>query len=113
MTDLDLFAQADAARDAAIAQAEASVAGDPVAAHLAQRVTALLMQRLHEENRREFTADEVSGLLDTLGAATDQATRKRLVGTVINRGKGKAWTAVGFTKSTRRHSAPITVWRTL
>lgn len=113
MGEPDLFAAADAARDAGIAQADASVARDQHAEALVQRVTRLLLQRLHEAGRTEFTADEIGDLLDTLGVATDLATRKRLVGTIVNRGKDRTWRACGYTKSVRRHSSPIALWRLL
>jgi hypothetical protein len=111
MSDFDLFAQAEAARDAAIAKADASVQRDQQAELVVERVTQILLHRLHEDGRREFTADEVGGLLDALSVATDQSTRRRLVSTIINRGKGKLWRANGWTPSVRRHSSPIALWQ--
>lgn len=107
---MDLFAAADAARDEGIARADSSVRKNPDAEATVRRVTDILLNRMYAEGRREFTADEVGGLLDALGVATDQATRKRLASTIINRGKNKRWRAVGFTRSHRRHSAPIALW---
>lgn len=111
MTDLDLFAQANAARDEAIAKADKSVQRDRGAELLVERATQALLNRLHEEGRTQFTADEVGAILDTFGVAADQSTRRRLVGTIINRGRGKMWKANGWTQSVRRHSAPIALWQ--
>lgn len=110
MSDLDLFAAANAARDAGIAAADATVSGDPEATALVQRVTQQLLNRLYEQGRTEFTADDVGGLLDGLNVATDLPTRRRLVSTIINRGKGTMWKAKGYAPSVRRHSAPIALW---
>jgi hypothetical protein len=111
MTEPDLFAAADAARDAGIATADATVSGDPEATALVERVTQQLLNRLHEQDRQQFTADEIGALLDTMQVSTDLATRRRLVSTIINRGKGTMWKATGYAPSTRRHSAPIALWQ--
>lgn len=109
--DLDLFAIANAERDAAIARADKSVRDNPDATELVQRVTARLLALLHEQGRQEFTADEIGALLDSLSVSTDLTTRRRLVGTIINRNSGKLWKKIGWATSARRHSSPIALWK--
>ncbi len=105
---LDLFAALEA-RDEAIERADARVATSVGGDALVGRVTERLVRLA------SFTADDVGVILDEMGVDKDQHTRRRLVGTVVNRGKGKLWTVDGYTTShdPRRHARPVMRWRVL
>ena len=106
---MDLF-EAMMARDAAIAQADGTVEDSDFETAVVQRVTDDLLANLKASGRVQFTADLVGSILDGLNIVTDLHTRRRLVSTVINRGKGKTWRRIGSAQSTRRHCAEIALW---
>ena len=103
---LGLFAALEA-RDEGIERADASVAksvgGDALVARITQRLVAA---------RQPFTGDDIALMLDEMQVPRDQATRKRIVSTIVNRGRGTLWTMDGWTISTdpRRHGRPVMRW---
>jgi hypothetical protein len=109
---LDLFAALQK-REEAIEAADASVTTAPHGDVLVARVTDALIQQCRAAGSALFTADDVGLLLDVAGVAKDQATRRRIVGTIVNRGKGKLWVQEGYTSSRdpRRNARPVTLWR--
>lgn len=110
----DLFTMLETARserDAGIAQADQTVQDDPFQAAVVEQITEMLIDRLRDVGRLEFTADLVGVLLDEMRIVDDLATRRRLASTIINRGKGKYWRRIGSAQSARRHCAEIALWQ--
>lgn len=114
---LDLFTQeAGIQRTAeAIERADAAVATAPHGDALIAAVTGRIVAMCRNADHPYFSGDDVAVVLDQMGVARDQATRKRIVSTLINRGKGKLWTADGWmeSKDARRHGRPLMRWRLL
>lgn len=102
---LDLFAAVEK-RDEAVEVADATVTkavgGDALIGRITERLVRL----------SSFTADEVGVLCDEMGVPRDLATRRRIVSTTINRGKGKLWRHTGYRQSAdpRRNARPVAVW---
>jgi hypothetical protein len=109
---LDLFAAVEK-RDEAIERADAAVTTAPHGDALVSLVTDKLVGICRKVGTDLFTADDVGILLDQAGVARDQATRRRIVGTIINRGRGKLWVQEGYRQSAdpRRNARPVTLWR--
>lgn len=110
----DLFTMLETARserDAGIAQADQTVADDPFQSAVVEQITEMLIDRLKDTGRLEFTADLVGVLLDEMQIVDDLSTRRRLASTIINRGKGKHWRRIGSAQSARRHCAEIALWQ--
>ncbi len=107
---LDLFAAIEK-RDEAIEVADASVTTAVGGAALVGRITQRIVADFPVGET--FTVDVVGAYLDAAGVPTDLATRRRVVSTVINRGKGKLWVHSGYTAShdPRRNARPVAVWR--
>lgn len=107
----DIFAAGEAMREA-IEVGEARVAEDKTAEALVVQTRARLVERLKRADARRFTADNVGALLDEAGLARDdQATRRRITSTLIDRGRRAGhWSRVGYAPSARRKCAPIAVW---
>lgn len=105
----DIFA-ATQARDEAIEKADARVSSEVGGDALIGRITDRLCRDYPVGTR--FTMDVVALMLDQYAVPRDQATRRRICSTVVNRGRGKLWQAVGFTTSEdpRRHARPLTLW---
>jgi hypothetical protein len=106
---LDLFA-ATQARDEAIETADASVSTSLGGDELVGRVTERLCRAYPVGTR--FTADVLALYLDDAGVARDQSTRRRIVSTIISRGRNKLWTMQGYTVSEdpRRKARPVALW---
>lgn len=106
---LDLFASFEK-RDEAIAVADATVrtatGGDALVGRITQRLCDTYA------TGQTFSVDAVGHLLDEAGVPRDADTRRRISGTVINRGKGKLWTHGGYTASAdpRRNARPVAIW---
>lgn len=109
---LDMFA-ALAARDAAIEEANTAVrrglGGDELVARITDRIVKTYLAG------ETFSVDDVGVFLDEAGVAKDAATRRRIAGTIINRGKDKLWVHAGYTQSKdpRRNARPVAVWKRL
>jgi len=108
---IDEMAEARSARDAGIARADQTVADDPFQEAVVAEITEMLIDRLRDIGQLEFTADLVGKLLDEMQIVDDLATRRRLVSTIINRGKGRHWRRIGSAQSARRHCAEIALWQ--
>ena len=106
---LDLFAAAEA-RDEAIERADARVSSERGGDVLVGRVTERLCRDFPVGST--FTMDVVAAYLDAMGVPHDQATRRRICSTVVNRGRNKLWRTMGYTTSAdpRRHARPLTLW---
>lgn len=109
---LDMFAAFEA-RDAAIAAADEAVARSVGGDELAGRVINRLVKMYPAGSR--FSVDDLGIVLDDMNVPKDAATRRRIAGTIINRGKGKLWEHVGYTnsKDPRRNARPVAVWSRL
>jgi len=110
----DLFSMLEAARferDAGIAQVDQTVTDDPFQSAVVEQITEMLIHRLKDTGRLEFTADLVGVLLDEMQIVDDLSTRRRLASTIINRGKGKHWRRIGSAQSARRHCAEMALWQ--
>ena len=104
--------EAEAARDAACAQAEARVRASAESSRVVAMVTLDLLALLDRTGRREFTADDVGAILDGRGVAADMDTRKRRVSVLIKRGaQDGRWLKVGYAPSARRKCAPVALWK--
>ncbi len=106
---LDLFAATEK-RDEAIETASASV----TRAHGGDALIWRITQRIVDAHPvgSTFSVDHVGLYLDEAGAPRDGATRRRLSGTVIARGRNKLWRCVGTTisKDPRRNARPVALW---
>lgn len=109
---LDFFAALDH-RDAAIAEADEAVSRSVGGDELVGRVTDRLVKKYCAG--ASFSVDEVGLILDEMDVPKDGTTRRRIVGTIINRGKDKLWEHAGYTSSRdpRRNARPIAIWRRL
>lgn len=109
---LDMFAAIES-RNAAIAAADATVAkavgGDKLVGVVTDRIV-----KTYQAGAC-FTVDDVGILLDEMQVPRDGDTRRRIVGTIINRGVNKLWTHGGYTssKDPRRNARPVSWWRRL
>lgn len=110
MSTLDLFSARET-RDAAIARADQTVQDDPFQSVIVAEVTEMVLARLRDTGRLEFTSDLIGDLLDEMQIVDDLPTRRRLASTVINRGKGRHWRRIGSAQSARRHCAEIALWQ--
>ena len=106
---LGLFAGLEA-RDEAIEKADStiktSVGGDALVARITERIVADFPVG------QTFSVDVVGAYLDAAGVPRDADTRRRVAGTIVNRGKGKLWRHTGYRASTdpRRNARPVAVW---
>lgn len=106
----DLFAAVEK-RNEAVEVADATVTrshgGDALVGRITQRIVADFPVG------ESFTVDVVGAYLDAAGVPTDLATRRRLVSTIVNRGRGKLWVMEGYRSSAdpRRNARPVAVWR--
>lgn len=109
---LDRHAGAQRTQDA-IERADATIKTAPHGDELVGRVTARLRQMCREASCETFSGDDIAFILDQMGVARDQATRKRVVSTIVNRGRKTLWTPDGWTTSAdpRRHGRPLMRWR--
>lgn len=109
---LDMFA-AIAQRDEAIARADSTVARAVGGDELVGRVTNRIIKTYGAG--MTFSVDEVGLMLDDMQVPKDGETRRRITGTIINRGKGKLWTHDGFavSRDPRRNARPVARWRRL
>lgn len=107
-----LFAGVERTREA-IETASARVSDEVGGDDLIQRTTDRLLARCARAGADHFTADNVAVLLDEQGVARDQDTRRRVVSTIIERGRKRLWTPDGYTASqdARRQGRPVTRWR--
>lgn len=112
-TGLGLFDSAVAKRDEAIEVADnsvnTSVGGDALVGRITERIVKDFPVG------QTFSVDVVGAYLDAAGVARDADTRRRITGTIINRGKGKLWRHSGYRASTdpRRNARPVAVWERL
>lgn len=106
---LDLFAAVEK-RDEAIEVADASV----TTAHGGDALIGRITQRIVDAHPvgSTFSVDDVGLLLDEAGVPRDAETRRRICGTLVNRGKGKLWRHAGYQAShdPRRNARPVAVW---
>jgi hypothetical protein len=109
---LDLFAALHQ-RDEAIAQADQtvtqSVGGDVLVGRVTDRVTKTYAAG------QTFSVDDLGVILDEMQVPKDLETRRRIVSTIINRGKDKLWVHAGYISSRdpRRNARPVALWRRL
>lgn len=109
---LDMFA-AIQSRNEAIAAADATVAksvgGDKLVALVTDRIIKTY------EAGAFFSVDDLGIFLDEMQVPKDSDTRRRIVGTIINRGANKLWMHAGYTssKDPRRNARPVSLWRRL
>lgn len=113
MTDtFDLF-DALHRRDEAIARADQtmqeSVGGDELVGRVTDRVIKTYGAG------QTFSVDDLGVILDEMQVPKDGTTRRRIVGTIINRGKDKLWQHAGYISSRdpRRNARPVALWRRL
>lgn len=108
----DLFTAVEK-RDEAIERADASV----TTAHGGDALIGRITQRIVDAYPvgSTFSVDAVGRYLDDAGVPRDLATRRRLVSTIVNRGKGKLWRHVGYAAShdPRRNARPVAQWERL
>jgi hypothetical protein len=107
---LDFFAALDH-RDAAIAEADEAVSRSLGGDELVGRVTDRIMKQWHAG--ATFSVDDIGIILDEMQVPKDGTTRRRIVGTIINRGKDKLWEHAGYISSRdpRRNARPVAIWR--
>jgi len=104
---LDFFAVLDK-REAAIAQADESVRKSAAGDLVVGKVIDMLVRQYET-----FTGDDIAAMLDEMGVLKDLATRRRLVSTIVNRGRERLWVVDGWQTShdPRRNARPIMRWR--
>lgn len=109
---LDMFAAIEA-RDAAIMEADSAVkrgiGGDELIGRITDRIVKTYLAG------ETFSVDDVGLMLDEAGVPKDAETRRRIAGTIINRGKDRLWQHAGYTtsKDPRRNARPVALWRRL
>lgn len=109
---LDMFAALDA-RNAAIAEADSAVRRGIGGEELIGRITNRIVKTYLAGEI--FSVDDVGVMLDDAGVPKDAETRRRIAGTIINRGKDRLWVHAGYmtSKDSRRNARPVAVWKRL